>query len=366
MHNHTPILNDVLTGLEEVMARQLPPDAASLHFQRIAERHPGAAIELVWEDQAFDNSLHYDALIRPAGAARTISMSVCPDDALPWALRGLQRWRDSELLRVNNIVMEVGDAIAQLDMLWQSSASMQRLIDSCIIEGELQRRDVQVGPAEVQVTLDNMRRRRGLLTAAQLKTWLADTGMTLNALQDMALKIARANRLRDVIVGAEAANYFEAHRSAFDGIKLSVLQVETLAAAEEIAARVRRQAVPLMEVAHRLLVSNASTQFSFRSEARHALQAEFQVDALTVESVHVVAGEQACLVLEVLAVEPALTNPATAQAVKAKLFQDWLAEQRRTARIDWFWGDAQRTAPSEFLRSAERAGEGESGAVTFP
>lgn len=346
MHNQTTLLNEVLAGLEDVMTRQLRPDEATLHLQAIAERHPDAVVELVWEDQAFDNSLHYDALIRLAGAARTISLSLCPDDVLPWALRGLQRWRDSELLRVNNVTMAVEEAIAQLDMLWQRSALMQRLIDSCIIEGELQRRNVQVSPEEVQATLDSMRRRRGLFTAAQLKTWLFDSGMTLNALQDMALKIARANRLRDLIVGAETASYFEAHRAAFDNIKLSVLQVDTLATAEEIAARVRRQAVPLMEVAQRLLMSNAGAEFSFRSDARHALEAEFEIDNLAVETVHVVAGERTHLVLEVLAVEPVLTNPATAQAVKAKLFQDWLTEQRRTARIEWFWGDAERTAPS--------------------
>jgi putative peptide maturation system protein len=344
MHDQTTLVSDVLAVLTDVMARQLPPDEATLHLQAIAERHPDAVVELVWEDQAFDNSLHYDALIRPPGADQTISVSVCPDGALPWALRGLQRWRDSELLRVNNITMAVEEAIAQLDMLWQKSALMQRLIDSCIIEGELQRRNVQVSPEDVQATLDSMRRRRGLFTAAQLKTWLFDSGMTLNALQDMALKIARANRLRDLIVGAETASYFEAHRAAFDQIKLSVLEVDTLAIAEEIAARVRRQGVPLMEVAHRRLMSTASAQFSFRSDVRHALETEYQVSDFAAESVHVVAGEQVCLVLEVLAVEPVLTNPATAQAVKAKLFQDWLAEQRRTARIEWFWGDAQRTA----------------------
>jgi putative peptide maturation system protein len=345
MHDHTPILNAVLAGLEEVMARQLPPDAASLHLQGIAERHPQATIELVWEDQAFDNSVHYDALIRLAGAARTISMSVCPDDDLPWALRGLQRWRDSELLRVNNVTMAVEEAIAQLDMLWQSSALMQRLIDSCIIEGELQRRNVQISPEEVQATLDSMRRRRGLFTAAQLKTWLFDSGMTLSALQDMALKIARANRLRDLVVGAETTRYLEAHRSAFDAIKLAVLEVGTLARAEEIAAQVRQQAVPLMEVAHRLFVadSEGDARFSFRSDARHAIEAQFQAGSLAAKTVHIVAGEQGCLVLEVLAVDPAPISPATAQRVKAKLFQDWLADQRRAARIEWFWGDAQRT-----------------------
>ncbi|MET0985941.1 MAG: hypothetical protein ABW034_11090, partial [Steroidobacteraceae bacterium] len=145
MHNtNADLLADVLQCLEQLSVERVQPEQALERVQRLRQQHGDAAIDLVWEDQAFDGSFHYDALIRPANAAKTVSVSVCPDDELPWALRGLQRWRDSELLRVNEVTMAVEQAITHLDVLWEQRGLMQRLIDSCIVTGELQRRDIQV------------------------------------------------------------------------------------------------------------------------------------------------------------------------------------------------------------------------------
>jgi hypothetical protein len=31
-------------------------------------------------------------------------------------------------------------------------------------------------------------------------------------------------------------------------------------------------------------------------------------------------------------------------AVSNRIFSEWLHEQRRTAKIEWFWGEAHKTA----------------------
>jgi putative peptide maturation system protein len=242
--------------------------------------------------------------------------------------------------------MLVEEAIGQLDVLWQKSALMQRLIDSCLIEGELRGQAVQVTPAEVQSTLDDMRRRRGLFTAAQLKNWLADSGMSLATLQDMALKVARANKLRDVVIGAAAAEYFENHRAAFDRVKVAVLEVANRAKAEEVAAHIRRHAAPLSEIANQLFLMNDvdRTQFAFKCGARHHIEAEFELTDLWPGTVHVVEDQDGCRLLEVLAIEPVKPSSGTLRAVKGKMFQDWLTQRRRSARIEWFWGESQRTS----------------------
>ena len=126
------LLADVVECLDRVTREQVQPLQACAHLNGVRQRHPNASIELVWEDQAFDGALHYDALIRD-GERRAISVSVCPDDALPWPLRGLQRWRGSDLLRINGVVLPVADAIFQLDVLWEKTALMQGLIDSCLV-----------------------------------------------------------------------------------------------------------------------------------------------------------------------------------------------------------------------------------------
>ena len=58
---------DVIDCLDEIATTQMPPPQALAHFHPVRMRHANASVELVWEDQAFDGSLHYDALIRLSG-----------------------------------------------------------------------------------------------------------------------------------------------------------------------------------------------------------------------------------------------------------------------------------------------------------
>jgi len=339
---------DVLDCLEHVSTQQLQPEQALARLQPLRARYGDSSIELVWDDEAFDGSLHYDALIRPANANKTISLSVCPDDELPWALRGLQRWRDSELLRVNDVTMAVEQAITQLDVLWGQSGLMQRLIDSCIVTGELQRRDVQVTKAEIQSAFDGIRRRRGLFSTAALEAWLQECGMTLSSLEDMAHRQARLAKLRTAVVGADAESYLDAHREEFDDIKLAVLELSSEADAHRAIDMLREGTTTLVEVAQHLFVvaGMRAVGVSFRHDARHVLASEFDGCELKHATVHMQARGEQFVIAQVLAIEAAHTSPITLERVKQKLFQDWLAAQRRTARIEWFWGDAELTRAS--------------------
>ncbi|MBV9355445.1 MAG: hypothetical protein JO023_07935 [Chloroflexi bacterium] len=47
--------------------------------------------------------------------------------------------------------------------------------------------------------------------------------------------------------------------------------------------------------------------------------------------------------LQVLAVGPAALDRRTRQEIVQLLFDDWLAERRRAARIEWYWGNARAT-----------------------
>jgi hypothetical protein len=53
------------------------------------------------------------------------------------------------------------------------------------------------------------------------------------------------------------------------------------------------------------------------------------------------------VLIDVLTTEPAALTPDVRAAVKSRIFDDWLREQRRAARIEWFWGLADRTALDE-------------------
>ena len=90
-------------------------------FKPLRGRHPDLAIDLLAEEEAFDQSVHYDVLLRRAGEG-TVSLSYCPERAIPWPLRGVHRWSEAELVRVNANVLQGEQAIACLDFIWDEDA----------------------------------------------------------------------------------------------------------------------------------------------------------------------------------------------------------------------------------------------------
>jgi len=342
LETHQAVLRDVLSCLEGISRQALAPSQAQGELNAVRSRYPDTSIELVWDEQVFDGSRHYDALVRPQGFEGTVSLSVCHDEALPWPLRGLQAWRDSELLRVNGVVMPVENAIRHLDLLWERKPLMRRLIDSCLIEAESERRQIAVEPAEVQSMVDDIRRRRGLLTAAATHAWLAESGTSMQGLTDLAGRLARAAKLRAAVVSEDVDRYMEAHRDAFDVIHTRVLQTPDVALATQVAETVRQGARSFLHAAEDAVFGDRSgrTQFFYRRELRHQLDA--RLDKRTPYSAGALLGPteegDERLVIDVVAVEPAKNNQQLRAAVVAELFEEWLREQRRKARIEWFWG----------------------------
>jgi len=352
------VLNDVFAYLDGLVHDQARPETACARLPLLRARHPGSEIEVVWEEQAFDGSMHYDALIRPHGG-NTVSLSVCPDLALPWPLRGLQRWKDSDLVSVNGTVLSVANAVAQIDVLWEKVALMQRLIDSCLIDEALGRNAVDVSDEEMQEALDSMRRARGLFTVADVEAWMRDSGTTWQALETLAINIARTAKLRDRTVGHRVDDYFAQHRSAFDLIALGSVQTTSQKIAAGLAETVRDGEQNLLLAAQHAFLRNPEEriQASLRRVRRYQLGETLERAIAAAHAAREESGNIAsCLVVgpittedgitlvEVLSVEPALLGDGVRRVVAAKLFDDWLSEQRRTAKIEWFWGDVERTA----------------------
>jgi putative peptide maturation system protein len=245
---------------------------------------------------------------------------------------------------VNGITMAVEQAVSQLDVLWEKAPLMQRLIDSCIIEGELQRRNVEVNAADVQAAFDTMRRRRGLFTVPALQAWIRDSGVSMSTLQDLATKRARAAKLKQQVVGDQAEAHFAAHASDFDEIKFATAAIPSFDTAMLVADEVRSGRNSLANAAQDAFVKGFGQQLTLRALDRRGIREEFGSIDLREGAVHTIERDGQFLVVQILTLHAAQHSPATLARVKTTLFQHWLAEQRSAARIEWFWGDAQRTA----------------------
>jgi putative peptide maturation system protein len=364
MPDATPaVLGDVYAYLDALVQDRASADTARARLSPLRARHPGAAIDVVWEEQPFDGSMHFDALIRP-GSSKTISLSVCPDHALPWPLRGLQRWKDSDLLRVNGFVLSVADAVAQLDVLWERAPLMQRLIDRCLIDEALARDPVDVTDEEIQQAFDAMRRGRGLLGVAELENWMKDTGTGWQTLETMATQLARIAKHRERTVRDRIDEALQRDLDSFDVIALASVHTESRQAADALRDAAIRGGRGLLHAAQQAFAQrrNAPLQTSLRRVRRHQLDAAVaraiaQAPRANGDSdanllVGPVADGDGFMLAEVLALEPAVPGDAgLRRLVAAKLYDDWLREQRRAARIEWFWGSVDGTRSASTVDS---------------
>src|SRR6266581_1577387 len=76
-------LNETLDYLRGLAQEKIRPAEAKARLRALQSRHPEMPLELLWEEESFDKSVHYDALLGLAGEG-TVSLSFCPDLAQPW------------------------------------------------------------------------------------------------------------------------------------------------------------------------------------------------------------------------------------------------------------------------------------------
>ena len=91
------IIIDSLELLVRINRGCLRPRDAKARLHLLRDRYPEVAVDLLWEEESYDGSLHYDLLLNFVEEG-TVSLSVCPDRALPWPLRGFHHHKESALL----------------------------------------------------------------------------------------------------------------------------------------------------------------------------------------------------------------------------------------------------------------------------
>jgi putative peptide maturation system protein len=187
------MLNDALDTLR-AMADTDPEHVDEL-LKDLRERHPETRFRLLRQREEYDGSPHYDLLIKQPGQG-TVSLSWCPDRALPWPLRGVHRAGEMMLLRVNGVAVPVADAVARMDFLWDDSRLMDRLVDSALLQQDLEEEPVEFAEGELQEAVDAFRRARGLLTERQTREWMERRSLTPADLERLVEGEAAAARIR--------------------------------------------------------------------------------------------------------------------------------------------------------------------------
>jgi hypothetical protein len=93
-------------------------------------------------------------------------------------LRGAQRWQDSNLVRVNQTIISIEDAIVLLDMFWEDIHLTRWLIEACLIKETLAKSEITFSDEELQTAIDDFRRSKQLFSPKATEEWMNNHGIT--------------------------------------------------------------------------------------------------------------------------------------------------------------------------------------------
>lgn len=347
------VVFDTLECLMALIRDGVRPPEARARLQLVGKRYPGLGMNLLWEEEAYDKSVHYDVLLRLAEGA-TVSLSFCQPNAMPWPLRGAKRWTDAELLRVNEITLRVAQAMACLDFIWNDAPMMTRLIDLCLIQEEFDREPIDSTDAEIQAAMDGFRRAQKLYTVEATNQWMHQRSMTHEQLERLVTDNLALAKLRDRIAGDRVAGYFEDHRDDFDVARIARIEFSAEDDARRIGERLCTGEITFYEAAQSEFLMAAGRQKAEETSLFTCLRrrdgsgglANAVFAAAAGSDVGPVQAGDRFVIARVLSFSRAQLDQQTQDAIKRVLFEQWLAERRRRARIQWYWGNAVQTYTS--------------------
>jgi putative peptide maturation system protein len=327
------------------------PEEARARFRLFHEQHPKTEMELIWEEEPYDRSIHYDILFHLAGEG-TVSLAFSPERSLPWPMRGVQRLNEGDLVRVNNVLLNVSQAIVCLDFIWGEARIINRLVDACLIQEVLDKDPIQLSETELQFAMDGFRRAHKLYRAEDTRRWMERYGMTHKQLEHYIADEAIIVKLRDRITARHIEDYFETHRPDFETARIARIEFGDKDSAARAIERIRTDEEDFYEVAQRNFLSRTERSetapgeiFAIIRRSQEPSELEAAVFAAAPgEALGPIRSADGYSVIRVLSFTPPRLDEPTRNTIKKILFEEWLEERRRAARIEWFWGNANMTS----------------------
>jgi putative peptide maturation system protein len=334
-------LGESLEYLCALSRDQVRPEDALRRLGRLQKGYAECELDLLWEEDPYSKTIHYDLLLHVEGEG-SVSLSVCPQGGTPWPLRGLQRRRERDLVRVNCDTVDIMTAMAVIDTMRDKTQVMAHLVYQCLVRGAVRDSALEVADAEVEAVVDEFRRRRGLYGVEQTNEWLAQRGMTLDDLYKMLAPEAAKIKLRDEIAQGRIEEYFASHEREFDTARLARLAVRGEKDARRLYEKLSVDELDFFEAAQRQFLEDAQRGTGellvvVRREQMPTAYADAIFRAEPGELVGPFQNGDEYDIARVLQISRAKLDQDTRETVKDRLFQEWVERQRQKATIEWFW-----------------------------
>jgi putative peptide maturation system protein len=328
--------------LQSIVTQKVQPETARSQLHVLRERHPDLSMDLFFQEEPYDRSIHYDLLLHEVDEG-SLSLSFCPEQTLPWPLRGVHSSREQDLVRINDVLLTVGDAIAQMDFIWNEHAIATQLIDKGLIFQELQENPVDLTEVELQAAMNDFRIMHQLFTAAATQQWMKNRGLTHERFESLVEDSASVAKLRKQVTTGKVEAYFLQHQSKFESAQVVYAILSNWQSAQNMFESMTQQQVSFYEALEKLLAENPQhiieQSLLQRSYCQDWPLPKDKIFATsTGEVLDPMETEKGFALIKVISRISATLTPDIEMMIRELLFEEWLEDKRQAASVEWYWG----------------------------
>jgi parvulin-like peptidyl-prolyl isomerase len=239
-------------------------------------------------------------------------------------------------LSIGNQAISLGQALQYLQRSGQLNSVLNNITSQHLLLQELQsRNDLQIGVAELEVTVQNFRARQQLTEPAAFEQWLANSGLSYTAFLNQVGEELKLEKLKSLVSEQEASNYFEQNHISLDQIKLTYIVITEKEMAEALRQRLDEGNASFEDIARECINEaffNNSEKVSLKKETvrRGQVRAELK-QALEGAVAGTIVGplevDQRWWVLKVEELIEAKLEGELKQQLETEFFRQWLNQK---------------------------------------
>lgn len=330
-----------LLGASVGLLRELPRRREDIEHARaqvdgLRRAYPGTRIDLSVDRPPGAAAVDYDLLLDD-GEGGTIAVCWRADRGQPWSVEYGDHWAANYVVSVNDRDISIQQALLDLRIAAGQTPSLsEQIIDSALIVIAIEKDPPPVAAHELQQMADLLRRWLGLYSAAATHAWLEELGISTLRLEHIVKRMVQRRKLVDRVVASRTQAYFRDNHSRFEKIHVVRVDVAEQAAAAELAASAGIHGLlgAVDEYARTSTEAhvNAGLECCFAGDLPNGAEAA-RVGTIT-GPLRIQGGYR---LMEVLRRSTACLDQRTRAAIRARIWREWLDEQRAGARIRWHW-----------------------------
>lgn len=215
---------------------------------------------------------------------------------------------------------------------------IQDAVDAALIRQAARERGIEAADDELQEAADDFRIEHDLHTAEATENWLAAKRLTFEAWEALLESNLVRQKLREALTATKVEQYFVENRLSFDTAAVSRLVVSDEGVARELRAQIVEDGADFHALARTYSTDEATRPAGGYGGRVRREEVEPSVEAAVFGAqpgkvIGPVKTDEGWQLIKVESVHQAELDDTLREALKTQLFNDWLGERRRTARI---------------------------------